>query len=636
MSALGWLKFWEPEETVGRAFDAASERLVDAPHFPEAVVNLTEMRGRIGVLFRGLGGAPGVIIKAGSERASEHRRGWLKRLARAQERVARPQFDGVELLLPERLDALPSRALNQDLYLWLAALAVVDVGECLDIADPLHADVASLMRAVAASRALVSAAPGLAAMRDRLYAAALGLRPPLAAPRAEAAVEIWIRAALAGAPTDLTAALADDLAAPAGYRRHRPVPVWLDWRAPPRAGAPRQGEGDDAPGSGGADEAERKLAAERRAADQANRRDNLILHRFETILSLADFLNINRAVDDDDEAQAKRAAEDADRLGVVQHRRQPKTRLKFDLDLSPEDATKETLAGKFAYPEWDWRARRLEPAQARVLENIVVPSAQGLQLDAAARRRIEAVRRRFEALRPKRLWMSRQSDGAELDLDEVVRALADRRAGGFSGDRLHREARSAERDLAVAVLFDASRSTESAVGGRSVIDIGREALVALARGLDACGDQVALYAFSSLRRDRVFLDLCKGFDEPFGARVDARIAALKPGFYTRLGAAVRHVSFRLGERPNARKLMLIITDGKPNDLDHYEGRYGLEDTRHAVQEARRIGQAVFAIAIDSQSRAHLPHLFGRSGYALTSASERLIDFLPLIYQHIVG
>lgn len=255
---------------------------------------------------------------------------------------------------------------------------------------------------------------------------------------------------------------------------------------------------------------------------------------------------------------------------------------------------------------------------------------------AATRRRIEEVRRRFEALRPRRRLLSRQMEGADLDLDEVVRATADRRAGGAVSQRLYREARNEERDLAVAVLLDASRSTESAMHGSSVIAIGREALEALARGLDACGDQVALYAFSSLRRDRVFVDVCKTFDEPFGAEVEARLAGLKPGFYTRLGAAIRHVSFRLGERPHGRKLLLVITDGKPNDVDHNEGRFGNEDTRHAVQEARRRGQAVFALTVDEEARAYLPHLFGRNGYALAPATSRLIDALPAIYRRIVG
>ena len=379
----------------------------------------------------------------------------------------------------------------------------------------------------------------------------------------------------------------------------------------PQAAAQRRD--DDAPEPGGqtADGAEKTLKAERRKSDQAQRRDSLILHRFESILSFADFLNINRDVDDDDENSARKAAADAEKIGVAQHHKKPKTRLKFDLDLSPEDGDREKLAGRFVYPEWDWKKGALVADQARVLENIAAEAPQGLVLDAAARRRVEAVRRQFEALRPKRRMLSRQSEGSEIDIDEFLRAKADRLACGHGSERLYRDARNEERDLAVAVLFDSSRSTESAVNGQPVIAVAREALVALAHGLQACGDSVALYAFSSLRKERVFVDVCKTFDEPFGAKVDARIAALKPGFYTRLGAAMRHASFRPGERPNARKLLLVITDGKPNDLDHYEGRFGVEDTRRAAQEARRRGQAVFCVAIDAQAQSYLPHCSAR-------------------------
>jgi nitric oxide reductase NorD protein len=407
-------------------------------------------------------------------------------------------------------------------------------------------------------------------------------------------------------------------------------------RRAPAAGDRRPDGATPEPGSDSADGAEKTLKAERRESGQANRRDSLILHRFESILSFADFLNVNRDVDDDDSESARKAAEDADKISLAQHHKIPKTRLKFDLDLAPEDGDREKLAGRFVYPEWDWKRNALVADQARVLENVAVEATQGLLLDAAARRRIETVRKQFEALRPKRKMLSRQVEGGELDLDEVVRAAADRMARGDGGDRLYRDARNEERDLAVAVLFDSSRSTESAVGGRPVIAVAREALIALAHGLQACGDSTGLYAFSSLRKERVFVDVCKSFDEPFGARVDARIAALKPGFYTRLGAAIRHVSFRLDQQPNVRKLLLIITDGKPNDLDHYEGRFGVEDTRRAAQEARRRGQAVFCVAIDAQARAYLPHLFGPAGFAIVSRPERLSAALPAIYRHLVG
>ena len=115
----------------------------------------------------------------------------------------------------------------------------------------------------------------------------------------------------------------------------------------------------------------------------------------------------------------------------------------------------------------------------------------------------------------------------------------------------------------------------------------------------------------------------------------ARIAALRPGHYTRLGAAIRHVSQALSARPRQRRLLLVLTDGKPNDLDHYEGRYGIEDAGHAVREARRLGHAVFGITIDRKAHAYFPHMFGQNAFAIIAHVGALTRALPLIYRHIV-
>jgi nitric oxide reductase NorD protein len=507
------------------------------------------------------------------------------------------RFDGSTLFLPEKVDAFADADLNRKLYLWLAALAVAAKPCDAFHADPLRRDIARLRQISGDCQRVATLFPGFAPIYNLLARQTLQGRIIFKAPPLETELETWIRARLAGDPpkieTPLERALAGDaqvlgtLIAPVSYKTFRPVLMWGERVAPPASGGKRRDDDTPEPGGNAGDGAEKTLKAERRKSDQADRRDSLILHRFESILSFADFLNVNRDVDDDDEDSARKAAADSEKIGIAQHHKKPKTRLKFDLDLSPEDGEREKLAGRFVYPEWDWKKGALVAVQTRVLENIAVEAPRGLLLDPAARRRVDAVRRQFEALRLKRKMLSRQSEGSELDLDEWVRAAADRLARGQGNERLYRDARNEERDLAVAVLFDSSRSTESAVNGQQVIAVAREALVALEHGLQACGDDVALFAFSSLRKERVFVDICKGFDEPFGSRVDARIAALKPGFYKRLGAAMRHVSFRLGERPNARKLLLVITDGKPNDLDHYEGRFGVEDTRRATQEARR-------------------------------------------------
>ena len=108
-----------------------------------------------------------------------------------------------------------------------------------------------------------------------------------------------------------------------------------------------------------------------------------------------------------------------------------------------------------------------------------------------------------------------------------------------------------------------------------------------------------------------------------GSAVERRIGALKPGYYARIGAAVRHASAQLVDQPQRKKLLLVLTDGKPNDVDHYEGRFAVEDTRKAVREARRLGVAVFGVTVDASAQSYFPALFGRGGYAMTSGIETL-------------
>jgi nitric oxide reductase NorD protein len=110
---------------------------------------------------------------------------------------------------------------------------------------------------------------------------------------------------------------------------------------------------------------------------------------------------------------------------------------------------------------------------------------------------------------------------------------------------------------------------------------------------------------------------------------------LKPGHYTRLGAAIRHMSMLLAKEARKRRLLLVITDGKPNDLDHYEGRHGIEDSRMAILEARRAGHSVFGITVDRDGKSWFPRLFGQGAFSLIPNPEKLTQALPQIYRQLV-
>ncbi len=647
---------WEPEETVGKLWHEFASRL-DAPEAHQgAAVSLSEVGGRLAVFFRGLGGRPGAELRAVGDEVSHHRLSLKRRLGAEADHLPRASFDGEVLRLPARLAVFPAREANGALYLWLAAM-LAHAPQRVTAADPLQADLLALSAAQAMTRATLEEAPGLAALHEALAEGSLQLRRTLPRlPATEAALEKVIRhllgddaplsepaeamraAVLSGEPGTIAA-----FTAPRGYRPFRPVPIWPELRAHVMSACSsvetREAERADENPAEESDGREKHHRARRRKAEQAERRDSLILHKFEAILSWAQFLNLNRRVDDEDDPDnARKAADDQEELNLAQISKTPATKLKLHLDLAPEDVDRERLSGVCTYPEWDARSGQYLPDHVRVLTSRAEPGGEipDFRQDPRARRRIEHVRRRFEALRPGRVTTPGHLDGEELDLEAAVRARVDILASGSGSERIWRQSRPVARDLAVSILLDVSRSTESAVTGRAVIDIEREALAALAWGLDACGDDFAIHAFSSLKRDRVYVQSCKDFPEPMGPIVEERIGALRPGFYTRLGAAIRHCSAELAGQAKKRRLLLVITDGKPNDLDHYEGHHGIEDTRMAVREARRAGQSVFDVTIDRSARAWFARMFGRGGFSVIPHPDRLADALPLLYRELVG
>jgi nitric oxide reductase NorD protein len=641
---------WEPEESVGKLWHAYVSRL-DAPDsFPDAEVSLDDARIRLGILFRGLGGGRDIELRTAVQQEMQHRLSWRRMLGRTSERMATPSFDGEALRLPDSISAFPDREANVALYVWLAASAAFARTARVE-GDALRSDLRALQQAQMTTRRTLAECPGLKRVHAMLVARSRDLRRDHALPPVERAVEQVVRHLLGGPlPADplasrMAAAVRgealdlSEFSAPRGYRPFRPVPLWLDVRPlaarqrTDRDEQPQQQEQQAPPA-----EDERTLKAKRKESDQAARKDSLVLHKFESILSFAEMLNVNRRVEDNDDENAKKAADDLDEIALGRVPQKARTRIRLHLDLSPEETEFEQLAGKHVYPEWDHRTRAYLPDYCSVLAHEAKQAAETPATLASeeTRRRMRRVRRQFEALRPRRVHLTRQIDGEDIDIEAAVEARVELAATGEHDDRVYRASRTQERDLAVSILLDVSRSTESHVGGRQVIDIAREAMIALAWGLDACGDETAIEAFSSLRRERVFMHVCKGFEERMGPLVESRIAGLRPGHYTRLGAAVRHASAGLALRPRQRRLLLVITDGKPNDLDHYEGRHGIEDTHMAVREARRRGQSVFGVTIDSKAQAPFSRIFGSGGYVVIPDPEKLTAALPQLYRHLVS
>ncbi len=300
----------------------------------------------------------------------------------------------------------------------------------------------------------------------------------------------------------------------------------------------------------------------------------------------------------------------------------------------PDDVCKGAYheKGAFLYDEWDCTRKAHRKRWCAVREREIQPDYASDFVDDTLhkyRGHIKSLRRSFETLRDEYRVLKKQPDGESLDFDALVEAIADVRSGMEMTSRIYRKAHHVERNIAVVLMVDMSGSTKGWINVAQ-----REALILLAEALSSLDDHYAIYGFSGNTRKRCEIYRIKTFDETYDEEIRARIAAIEPQDYTRMGATIRHLSHLL-ENVNARtKLLITLSDGKPDDYDTYHGEYGIEDTRMALYEARQCGIHPFCITIDEEARDYLPHMYGDSSYVLIDDVDKLPYRISEIYRSL--
>lgn len=648
------------EEHVGQIWHSLISRLART-EYPQTAVSLEQVRRSVGMLFRALGGDGGLRVEAVTATDYQARRGWLQRIAGSHRQVELAWRDAETLRLPERLAIFPESSLNRDLYLWLAALASesrlslpepVEGRESRDSETRSHspqfpASFDTLReREIEASgewpdwfqanqcatKKIIEQFPGLRQRYLRLVDAMLPLRPdPARLPPDEAAQEYAIQSAL------LNPGSVDEC--PVASKPAMAVWLWLHPDPPlPLGASERREDVDAADGANPSQTARKKAKKKGERADDPDGTSGLLAFRLESLFTRAEYVKVDRTVDDEENLEkAQDALEDMDKVSVAHADKKNAVSLRFDLDLPPPEQDDTVLQGGILLPEWDWKRRELRRDYC-CLQAMLAAHAPPAELPQHLRRTAHKLRRQFEALAPVRSWHRNQTEGSDIDLEAWLRHTTDSLCGhGQAETGLYRDFRGGNRDLACLLLADLSLSTDAWVNNSArVIDIIRDSLFLFSEALDNTGDRFALYGFSSRRREHVRFHHLKDFAQRYDAAVRGRIQALRPGYYTRMGAAVRQAASILGKEPNSQRLLLLLTDGKPNDLDHYEGRYGVEDTRHAVLQARKDGLQVFCVTIDEQAEDYLPHLFGAHHYVLIRHAEELPKELPLLYMRLTA
>lgn len=587
-----------------------------------------------------------------------------------------PANDGRHLFLPRRC-RLPDTTQAMEAYRVSAlqqGMRVVrgGAGQLALLDNPLQRQLYLVLEAQAADVQLTRLLPGLGVSVNAMRKLAHESRPPLSAFRGtRRTLEAFIRQLIAnseGTLSGTTVPTAADCAEqarqlafswtnePTNGKLHDQS-LWRDWWTgdlfpPPMLETAAESRFAEIAGAEDQPRTARlarrpEVRRKREGEDEDQQTGMLMVQTSQPEEHAEDPFGMQRPVDHDDQTDAGEFADSLSELPEARLVRTPTPAKEVLLSDDAPPTAPETMKvaltteeSRYWYPEWDIGARayRLPGALVRLLSPDIGSQSWVDETLRTHRSTLHAIRNHFAMLRARRVHMMRQLDGDDLDLNAVVDAHADFRAGLPLSQALYQSTRVTRRDMAITLLVDVSGSTDAWVSAnRRVIDVEREALLLVCNALESLGEPYAILTFSGQGPGNVAMRMLKSFNEAYTNDVALRIAALEPENYTRTGAAVRHATSTLMGQSAAHRLLLMLSDGKPNDMDEYDGAYGVGDMRQAVTEARTQGIQTFCLTIDHAAPDYLPGIFGSGQYALLPRPERLptalLDWIKRLLTH---
>ena len=292
------------------------------------------------------------------------------------------------------------------------------------------------------------------------------------------------------------------------------------------------------------------------------------------------------------------------------------------------------------YPEWDYMTQTYRPDWTSVYENLHA-AGNPTHIDTLLAKHTalaKKLKQIVDLLKPQHYQRVRyQEQGSELDLDIAIRALIDFKCGANPETRINMSHQHDGRNIAVMLLLDLSASISETPPGcnQSILELSQEAVSLLAWAIEALGDPFAIAGFASNTRHEVRYQHIKGFREAWNDEVKGRLAAIQAGYSTRMGAALRHAAHYLQHQSADKKLLLLLTDGEPSDIDVHDPQWLLQDTRQAVKELDQQGIYTYAISLDPRADEYVRDIFGKR-YSVIDKIQRLPERLPQIFMSLTG
>ncbi|TGV02334.1 nitric oxide reductase activation protein NorD [Flavivirga rizhaonensis] len=373
--------------------------------------------------------------------------------------------------------------------------------------------------------------------------------------------------------------------------------------------------------------------------DQKQMEDAVLQHQFEKVETAEEFGGNFRDFDGDDDLDDHSNALDEVNMKFTV-RVDDTAHSVYQADFIENTTVSESAESKsnnyyLEYDEWDYSKRTYKDNFCKVypktqLESDVIYYKKTLNDNRST---LVGLRKMLTTVNNKYQQQRRQTQGEEFDIDAITDLFVDVHSRHTPSEKIYLSKRKKEKDLSILLLLDISLSSDGYAAGNRVIDVEKQVSILFGEILDEFNIDFSIDCFYSKTRNHSTYLSIKGFDDNWNT-AKYRVGAIEPSGYTRIGAALRHSGALLDKRDTKNKWMILISDGKPNDYDKYEGKYGINDVKQALRELNERQINSYALAIEAQAKYYLPQMFGQNHYQILTTPVELLQSLVKLYERI--
>ncbi|MBP6793574.1 MAG: VWA domain-containing protein [Saprospiraceae bacterium] len=288
-----------------------------------------------------------------------------------------------------------------------------------------------------------------------------------------------------------------------------------------------------------------------------------------------------------------------------------------------------------AYPEWNYKIRRYKENYVKVFPGTLNANRSAFYHTTLSKHHLVLMhlRKMMASYHNKLLSIKRQKEGSELDIDALTDRYVDLHSGMSPSENVFINRLKKNKDLGILLLIDASLSSDGYTDGNRIIDVAKEVSTLFGEILDEYHVDFSIASFNSQTRNHISYTILKDFKESWQV-AKHHLGGIQPAGYTRIGGALRHAATEFNKTDTFNKWLILLSDGKPNDYDTYEGQYGIHDVKQSLYELNQAKINSYAIAIEAKARYYLPQMFGQNHYQILSTPDQLIHSLIKLYEKI--